>query len=62
MMGSGKASRILPGRIFKLILRTHGTDVEVLTSSRKKIILDVRQAVEAAFIAHAQRSSGERGG
>jgi|SRR6188472_732457 len=53
---------VLPGRMFKLILRTHGSDVEVLTSSQKKFILDVRQAVEAAFIAHAQRSSGERGG
>ena len=53
---------VLPGRMFKLILRTQGSDVEVLTSSRKKFILEVRQAVEGAFIAHAQRSSGERGG
>jgi hypothetical protein len=48
--------------MFKLILRTHGSDVEVLTSSQKKIILDVRQAVEGAFIAHAQRASEERRG
>jgi hypothetical protein len=48
---------ILPRRIFKLILRTHGSDNEVLTSDRKQFILDVRQAVESAFIAHAERSS-----
>jgi hypothetical protein len=53
---------VLPGRMFKLILRTHGSDVEVQTSSQKKIILDVRQAVEGAFIAHAQRASEERRG
>jgi uncharacterized membrane protein YidH (DUF202 family) len=48
---------VLPRRIFKLILRTHGSDNEVLTSDRKQFILDVRQAVESAFIAHAERSS-----
>jgi hypothetical protein len=53
---------VLPRRVFKLILRTHSSDIEVLTSSKKKFILDVRQAVEAAFIAHAQRSSAERSG
>jgi Family of unknown function (DUF6232) len=53
---------VLPRRVFKLALRTHGSEIEVLTSSRKKFILDVRQAVEAAFIAHAQRSSAERSG
>jgi uncharacterized protein DUF6232 len=48
---------VLPGRIFKLILRTHGSDNEVLTSNRKQFILDVRQALETAFIAHAERPS-----
>jgi hypothetical protein len=51
---------VLPRRIFKLILKTHGGDVEVLTSSRSKFILDVKRAVETAFIAHAQRSSPQR--
>jgi hypothetical protein len=45
-----------PRRVFKLVLRTHGGDVEVLTSGRSKFILDVKQAVETAFIAHAERS------
>jgi hypothetical protein len=46
---------VLPRRIFKLVLRTHGGDVEVLTSNRGKFILDVKQAVEAAFVTRAQR-------
>jgi len=45
-----------PRRIYKLMLRTHGGDVEVLTSYRSKFILDVKQALEEAFIAHAHRS------
>ena len=49
-----------PRRIFKLVLRTHGGDVEVLTSSRSKFVLDVKDAVETAFIAHAQRSGQQR--
>src|SRR5216683_4593738 len=48
---------VLPRRVFKLILRTHGGDVEVLASNRSKFILDVKQAVEDAFVVHAQRSS-----
>jgi hypothetical protein len=48
---------IIPRRIYKLILRTHGRDVEVLTSTRSKFILDVKRAVEEAFIAHARRSN-----
>jgi hypothetical protein len=47
-----------PRRIFKLVLRTHGDDIEVLSSSRSKFILDVKQAVEAAFVAHGQRTAG----
>jgi hypothetical protein len=47
----------LPRRNFKLIFRTHGSDNEVLTSTRRQFILDVRQAVETAFIARAERSS-----
>ena len=48
---------IIPRRIYKLMLRTHGRDVEVLTSTRSKFILDVKRAVEEAFITHAQRSN-----
>jgi Family of unknown function (DUF6232) len=48
---------VLPRRVFKLILRTQAGDVEVLKSNRRKFILDVKQAVESAFVAHAQRSS-----
>ena len=48
---------IIPRRIYKLMLRTHGRDVEVLTSTRSKFILDVKRAVEEAFIAHARRSN-----
>jgi Family of unknown function (DUF6232) len=48
---------VLPRRVFKLILRTHGGDVEVLASNRSKFILDVKQAVEDAFVVHARRSS-----
>ena len=50
---------IIPRRIYKLILRTHGRDVEALTSTRSKLILDVKQAVEEAFIAHARRSNAD---
>jgi len=46
-----------PRRIYKLVLRTHGGDVEVLTSSRSQFILDVKKAIEDAFVAHTQRSS-----
>jgi hypothetical protein len=46
---------LLPRRTFKLVLRTHGGDVEVLTSYRRKFVLDVKHAVEAAFVARAQR-------
>jgi hypothetical protein len=49
-----------PRRIYKLVLRTHGGDVEVLTSYRSKFILDVKQAVEEAFIAHAHRSDADQ--
>jgi hypothetical protein len=48
---------ILPKRVYKLILRTHGGDVEALTSTRRKLIFDVKHAVEDAFVVHAQRSS-----
>jgi hypothetical protein len=51
---------VLPRRIFTLVLRTQGGDVEVLTSSRSKFILDVKQAIEAAFVAHTQRSSPQK--
>jgi hypothetical protein len=51
---------VLPRRIFTLVLRTQGGDVEVLTSSRSRLILDVKQAIEAAFVAHAERSSPQR--
>jgi hypothetical protein len=47
---------LAPRRIYKLVLRTHGGDSEVLTSYRSKFVLDVKQAVEEAFIAHAHRS------
>jgi hypothetical protein len=47
---------IMPRRIYKLILRSHGGDIEALTSRRSKFILDVKQAIEEAFIAHAQRT------
>ena len=57
MFSSFLVQLILPRRIFKLILRTHGSDNEVLTSNRKQFILDVRQALETAFIAHAERPS-----
>lgn len=45
----------VPRRIYKLMLRGHGGDVEVLASDRRKFILDVKTAVEEAFIARAQR-------
>jgi hypothetical protein len=48
-----------PRRIYKLVLRTHGGDVEVLTSSRSQFILDVKKAIEDAFVAHTQRSSSD---
>jgi len=54
---SGFVQLIIPRRIYKLMLRTHGRDVEVLTSTRSKFILDVKRAVEEAFIAHARRSN-----
>jgi hypothetical protein len=50
------AQLISPRRVYKLILRSHGGDIEALTSSRSKFILDVKQAVEEAFIAHAERA------
>jgi hypothetical protein len=53
---------VLPRRVFKLVLRTHGGDVEVLASNRSKFILDVKQAVEDAFVAHAQRSGRQASG
>ena len=46
---------VLPRRVYKLILRTHGGDVEVMTSRRPKLVLDVKHAIEDAFVAHAQR-------
>jgi hypothetical protein len=49
-----------PRKVFKLVLRTHGGDVEVLTSGRSKFVLDVKDAIETAFIAHAQRSGQQR--
>jgi hypothetical protein len=48
---------VAPRRIYKLVLRTHGGDVEVLTSSRSQFVLDVKKAIEDAFVAHTQRSS-----
>jgi hypothetical protein len=48
---------IWPGRAYKLLLRIHGSDVEALTSSRAKFVADVKQAIETAFIAHAQHTS-----
>jgi len=48
---------ILPKRVYKLILRTRGGDVEALTSIRRELIFDVKHAVEDAFVAHAKRSS-----
>jgi hypothetical protein len=47
---------VWPRRVFKLILKTTGGDVEALTSSRGKFVLDAKQAVEAAFIARAHHS------
>jgi hypothetical protein len=52
---------VLPRRVFKLVPRTHGGDVEVLTSGRSKFVLDVKQAIETAFIAHAQLSRPQSG-
>ena len=47
---------LFPRRVYNLILRTHGADVEVLASRQRKSILDVKQAVETALAAHVQRS------
>jgi hypothetical protein len=48
---------VWPRRVFKLILKTHGGDVEALASSRGKFVIDAKQAVEAAFIARAHHHS-----
>jgi hypothetical protein len=48
---------LFPRRVYNLILRTHGADVEVLASRQRKSILDVKQAVETALAAHAQRTN-----
>ena len=52
---------VWPRRVFKLILKTHGGEVEALASSRGKFVFDAKQAVEAAFIArahhHGQKAS-----
>ena len=50
---------IWPGRAFKLLLRTHSGEMEALTSSRSKFVLDVKQAIETAFIARAQHQDRE---
>jgi hypothetical protein len=48
---------VWPRRAYTLVLKTSSGDVEALTSRRKKFIVDVKQAIEQAFIA---RSHGSR--
>jgi hypothetical protein len=45
---------VWPSRVSKLLLRIYGVDVEALTSSQGQFVLDVKQAIEAAFIARPQ--------
>ena len=42
---------VWPGRLSKLFLRIHSAEVEALISNRAKFVEDVKQAIEAAFIA-----------
>jgi hypothetical protein len=44
---------VWPGRSFALILKTSSGDVEALRSRRRKFVLDVKQALEQAFVARA---------
>lgn len=44
---------VWPRRAFKLVLKTSSGDVEALTSRRKKFVVDVKQAIEQAFIARS---------
>lgn len=41
---------VWPRRVFVLILRTSSGDLEALTSRKKKLVFDVKQAVEQAFV------------
>ena len=48
---------VWPSRVSKLLLRIYGVDVEALTSSQGQFVLDVKQAIEAAFIARPQHEN-----
>jgi hypothetical protein len=55
MLASPLLQLAWPGRLYKLLLRIHSGDVEALSSSQAKFVADVKQAIEAAFIARSQR-------
>jgi hypothetical protein len=54
---------IWPGRVYVLILRTSGGDVDAVTSRNKDLVSNLQKAVEQAFVIRAREPSvSEPGG
>jgi hypothetical protein len=48
---------IWPGRVYVLILRTSGGDVDAVTSRNKEFVSNLQRAVEQAFVVRAREVS-----
>lgn len=46
---------VWPRRVYVLILKTSGGDVEALASRKEQLVSSVKQAVEQAFVARARQ-------
>jgi Family of unknown function (DUF6232) len=54
---------IWPGRVYVLILRTSGGDVDAVTSRNKDLVSNLQKAVEQVFVIRAREPSvSEPGG
>jgi hypothetical protein len=55
MVASVLLQLIWPRRVYVLILRTSGGDVDAVTSRNKEFVSNVQKAVEQAFVVRARQ-------
>jgi hypothetical protein len=55
MIGSFLLQLIWPLRVYVLVLRTSGADVEAIVSRNKEFVSNVQKAVEQAFVVRARQ-------
>jgi hypothetical protein len=58
VIGAFLLQLIWPLRVYVLVLRTSGGDVDAVVSRNKEFVFNVQKAVEQAFVARARQPPG----